>query len=124
MKILLVDDEEDIRRIAKLSLARVGGHEVLLAASAPEAIEAAKTHRPDAILLDMMMPGADGLDTLGRLRKIPEVAAIPVVFMTAKVQRHEIEEYVAAGAVGVIQKPFDPMALPGELARVLGSAKR
>ncbi len=119
MNLLLVDDDEDIRTIAKLSLEAVGGHRVTLATSAAEAIKAAQASRPDAILLDMMMPGADGLDALAELRKRPELATIPVVFMTAKVQRHEIEQYVAAGAAGVVQKPFDPMTLAADLARIL-----
>jgi CheY-like chemotaxis protein len=119
MRILLVDDEEDIRKIGKLSLEAIGKHHVTLASSAAEGIAWARANLPDAILLDMMMPGVDGLDALGQLRQIPELATTPVMFMTAKVQRHEVEQYLQAGAVGVIQKPFDPMGLPAEVARIL-----
>jgi len=70
---------------------------------------------PDLILLDVMMPGMDGPTTLKSLRGHDEFAAIPVLFMTAKVQSDEVEEYLALGAVGVIHKPFDPMALSDEI---------
>lgn len=119
MKVLLVDDEPDIRRIAQLSLEAVGGFETAVAASAAEGLAAAARERPDLILLDVMMPGMDGLSALAELRGDPVLSAIPVVFMTAKVQRAEIERYLALGAAGVIQKPFDPMTLPTELQAIL-----
>lgn len=119
MRVLLVDDEQDIRRIGQLSLEGVGGWQASLASSGQEAVEAARQHRPDLILLDMMMPGMDGMATLARLRAEPDLASIPVVFVTAKVQRAEVERYLQAGAVGVIRKPFDPMTLPGEIRAIL-----
>ena len=120
MKVLLVDDEADIRRIGELSLQTVGGWEVLLAESGSEGIEAAKAHRPDLILMDMMMPEMDGLTTLRQLREDPELASTPVVFMTAKVQRDEVARYLKEGAKGVVHKPFDPMTLPDEIRKILG----
>ncbi len=122
MKVLIVDDEADIRRIGELSLQSVGGWQVLLADSGAAGIEAAKVHRPDLILMDMMMPEMDGLSTLQRLRKDPKLESTPVVFMTAKVQREEISRYLEAGAVGVVHKPFDPMTLPDEIQRILTEA--
>lgn len=119
MKVLLVDDEDDIRKIAKMSLDLVGHFETAAVASAREAIELAKRERPDLILMDMMMPGMDGLAALDEMRRTPELDAVPVMFLTAKVQRHEVEHYLACGAVGVIQKPFDPMTLPTEIRRLL-----
>lgn len=119
MKVLLVDDEEDIRKIGRLSLEAVGKFETLVAASAAEGIALARLERPDLILMDMMMPGMDGLAALAELRHTPELAAIPVLFMTAKVQRSEIEHYLSVGAIGVIQKPFDPMTLPDEIRRIM-----
>lgn len=119
MKILLVDDEAPIRRIGRLSLETVGRFEVVVATNASEALALAAAERPDLVLLDVMMPGMDGVATLAELKKSPELATIPVVFMTARVQRHEIERYVQLGALGVIQKPFDPMTLPDEVRRLL-----
>ncbi len=119
MKVLLVDDEEDIRKIGRMSLAAVGKLQVVLATGAVEAIELARLERPDVILMDMMMPGMDGLAALAELKRIPELQAIPVLFMTAKVQRSEVEHYLSVGAIGVIQKPFDPMTLPGEVKRIV-----
>jgi len=112
--ILFVDDDEDIRAIAHLSLTAVGGWEVTLAACGPEAFEQALRHTPDLIILDVMMPGMDGFATLELLRSDQRTAAIPVMFLTAKVQRAEVERYNAAGAP-VVAKPFDPMKLPDEI---------
>lgn len=118
-KVLLVDDEPDIRRIGELSLKAVGKLAVTLAASGEEALALARAARPDVVLLDVMMPGLDGPATLEKLRSEPDTAAIPVVFMTAKTQKHETERFLALGAAGVIHKPFDPMTLPAELRRLL-----
>ncbi|HVE85183.1 MAG TPA: response regulator [Myxococcales bacterium] len=120
MKVLLVDDQEDIRKIGRLSLEAVGKHQVMLAANAAEAIHLARS-QPDLILMDMMMPGRDGLSALAELRTTPELSAIPVLFMTAKVQRSELEHYLQAGAIGVIQKPFDPMTLPSEIEKIMSA---
>lgn len=123
-RVLLVDDEPDIRRIGQLSLERVGGWQVVLASSSAEALATAGRERPDVILLDVMMPVADGPTTLARLREQADTAEIPVIFMTAKVQQHEVQRLLGLGAVGVIPKPFDPMTLPDEVRRVLASAER
>ena len=121
-KVLLVDDEDDIRTIGQLSLARVGGWETVLAASGAEALAKAAAEKPDLILLDVMMPGMDGPTTFGQLRAQPATAATPVIFMTAKVQKQEVARYLELGAVGVIAKPFDPMALPGDIRRLVPGA--
>ena len=118
-KVLLVDDDPRIRKIAQISLQGVGGWDVQVVASGFEAIEAAKADRPDVILLDVMMPEMDGPTTLARLREIEEVATIPVIFFTAKVQKQEVDSYLALGAAGIISKPFDPMKLPGEIQEIL-----
>ena len=119
MKVLLVDDADDIRKIGHLSLTAVGKFQAMLAASAIEGIALARSERPDLILMDMMMPGMDGLSALAELRQDPELKHIPVIFMTAKVQRSEVEHYLSMGAVGVIQKPFDPMQLPREIRKII-----
>jgi two-component system OmpR family response regulator len=121
-KVLLVDDEPHIRRIGELSLKGVGKWTAVLAASGAEAIGLAERECPDLILLDVMMPGMDGPATLQQLRASNATARIPVIFMTAKVQKHEVDKYLAAGAVGVIPKPFDPMALPAQILQILSTA--
>lgn len=119
MKVLLVDDEADIRRIASLSLAGVGGMEVAQADGGSEGIRRAREDRPDVILLDLMMPGLDGLATLRALRDDPKTSQIPVVFLTAKAMSSEVERLKTLGARGVLIKPFDPMALPRLLRELL-----
>jgi two-component system OmpR family response regulator len=123
LKVLFVDDDPDIRRIASMSLSVVGGYTVTTASSGAEALQSAERELPDVILLDVMMPGMDGLATLGQLRANERTASIPVIFMTAKVQKAEVEQYRAAGA-GFVAKPFDPMRLPAEVARVLDTDLR
>jgi CheY-like chemotaxis protein len=110
-RILFVEDDPDIQMIAQLALEAVGGFTVALCSSGAEALRAAPAFQPDLILLDVMMPGMDGPTTLQALRAEQALASTPVVFMTAKVQRHEIEQYRALGAIDVIAKPFDPMTL-------------
>jgi two-component system, OmpR family, response regulator len=109
--LLYVEDDPDIQEIAVLALAHVGGFSVVVASSGAEALALARECRPDLILLDVMMPGMDGLATLGALRADADTESVPVIFMTAKVQEREVESYLRAGAIGVIAKPFDPMAL-------------
>ena len=119
MKVLIIDDEDDIRRVARLSLAGVGGMEVAEAGSGADGIRKAAAERPDAVLLDMMMPIMDGPATLAALRGDPRTAAIPVVFLTAKALSAEVEGLKALGARGVLTKPFDPMRLPSQLRALL-----
>jgi CheY-like chemotaxis protein len=123
-RVLMVDDEPYVRRVAELSLSRVGKWTVILAASGPEALAAAERERPDLILLDVMMPGMDGPTTLHALQALPATASIPVVFMTAQVQEREIERYLGLGAAGVVCKPFDPMALPNHIRRIISGECR
>lgn len=122
-KVLLVDDEPDIRRIGQLSLERVGRWQVVLASSGAEALTLAASERPDVILLDVMMPVDDGPTTLARLRQQPSTADIPVVFMTAKVLAPKARRWRELGAAGTIPKPFDPMTLPDDIRRVLAAAE-
>jgi two-component system OmpR family response regulator len=118
-KVLLVDDEPDIRRIGQISLEHVGQWTVVQAQSGLQALHLAADERPDVILLDVMMPELDGPGTFARLRENPATAGIPVIFMTAKAQPHEVASYRALGAAGVIAKPFDPMTLPAEVRTIV-----
>lgn len=120
-RILMVDDESDIRTVAGLSLTVVGGFTVEMCGSGPEALERASAFGPDLLLLDVMMPGMDGPTTLARLREIPALRQTPAIFMTAKVQPNEIAQLVACGAMDVLAKPFDPMTLPDALRRIWGA---
>jgi CheY-like chemotaxis protein len=118
-KVLMVDDDQSIRRICQVSLANVGKWQVILAESGYDGLELARKEKPDVILLDVMMPGMDGPTTLLKLREDDELKHIPVILMTAKVQPQEVEQYTRLGASGVISKPFDPLTLPSEIRKLL-----
>ncbi len=110
-RILHVDDEPDIREIVEMSLGLNAEFELRAAASGPEALTTAAEWLPSLILLDVMMPGMDGPMTLTHLREGSRTADIPVLFMTARAQAREVQQFIALGAQGVISKPFDPMTL-------------
>ena len=118
-RILYVDDEEDIREVASMSLELDPDLEVRTCSSGIEAIPAAAEWQPDLILLDVMMPNMDGPTTLSKLQTQPETAAIPVVFITARTQAYEVEKFKELGVKGVIAKPFDPMSLAGQAKEYL-----
>ena len=117
-RILHVDDEPDIREVAKLALEGIGGFTVEACASGEEALEVATRFKPDLILLDVMMPIMDGPSTLRALRDDDETAHIPIAFMTAKVQKLEIAAFKELGAIDVIEKPFDPMTLADQVEAI------
>jgi two-component system, OmpR family, response regulator len=110
-RILLVEDDPDVQLVAALALRRLGGYTVEVCGSPREAVRAAESFGPDLILLDMMMPGMDGIATLAKLRQETATAAIPVIFMTARVRPHEVGRYTELGALGVVAKPFEPDVL-------------
>jgi len=120
-KILLVEDEPDIQAIVKLALELVGGYTTHICASGEEAVQSAPGFAPDFILLDVMMPGMDGPTTLVALREIPSLATVPVAFITAKVMPNEVAHLRSLGAVEVIAKPFDSMALAGKIQEIWDS---
>lgn len=117
-RILYVEDDPDIQAIAVMVLETIHGFILESCSSGSEALQKAVQFKPDLVLLDVMMPGMDGPETLKGLRGFPELASTPVVFMTAKVQPQEVEGYLNLGAVGVIAKPFDPMTLADELRAI------
>lgn len=121
VRVLIVDDDDDIRTIAALALRTVGKMTVSMARSASDAIELLKVQQPDLVLLDVMMPGMDGTSFFASLKKQPDLAHIPVVFMTARAHGGEIERYLAMGAAGFVAKPFDPMTLAERLRSILRS---
>ncbi len=121
-KILYVEDDPDIRAVAEIALEDVGGFLAAICESGAEAVERAPEFEPELILLDVMMPGMDGPTTLQALRELDGMETVPVIFMTARLQKSEIEEYQALGALGVIPKPFDPMNLSEQIAQILADA--
>jgi CheY-like chemotaxis protein len=119
-RILLIEDEDDIREVAQACLELTRGWEVHAASSGREGLIRAAEVMPDAILLDVMMPDLDGPGTLTELRADPATADIPVIFLTAKVHGAERTRFMELGARGVLAKPFDPMTLGDDVAKLLG----
>jgi CheY-like chemotaxis protein len=119
-KILIIDDEDDIREVAALSLESVAGWEVIMASSGAQGLARAEEQKPDAILLDVMMPDMDGPTTFRELRKNPATACIPVLLLTAKVQGTDQRRFADLGVDAVLFKPFDPLTLSAQIANVLG----
>jgi CheY-like chemotaxis protein len=119
-RVLIIDDESDIREVAQLGLELIGGWQVATASGGFEGLAQASADRPDAILLDVMMPDIDGPETLRLLRADSATETVPVVFLTARSQVADVEWLEGLGASGVIPKPFDPVNLADDLTKVLG----
>jgi CheY-like chemotaxis protein len=117
-KILHVEDDPDIREIALMALEVVGGLDVEQCASGADALERAPGIAPGLLLLDVMMPGMSGDETLTALRKMPQFADTPAIFMTAKAQLSEVDRLKQLGALDVITKPFDPMTLADQILKI------
>lgn len=114
--ILYVDDDPDIRTIVEMALGLDPGVAVQVAASGEEALAlAGKGAPPDVALLDVMMPGMDGPTLMDRLHDQPHNRDVPVIFMTARARRADVDAYRDRGAIGVIVKPFDPIRLVAEI---------
>ncbi|MGF1535776.1 MAG: response regulator [Elainellaceae cyanobacterium] len=118
-RILLIDDEADIHKIIEVSLTLHAEWKLLKALTSDQGIELAKTEQPDAILLDVMMPERDGIETLASLKLLPDTQEIPVIFLTARAQAADRRRFYSLGAKGVIAKPFDPMTLTSQIAGFL-----
>ena len=118
--ILLIDDEDDIREVAALSLETVAGWNTLAAPDGRQGLAMASEHKPDAILLDVMMPGMDGPTTFRKLSEDPATTGIPVLLLTAKVQSSDQRHFADLGVRAVLLKPFDPLTLSTQIAEVLG----
>ena len=117
-RIFCVEDDDDIRRVLRLSLEKIGKMTVDLVADPMQAIEAMIAFRPDLVMLDWMMPGMDGPTLLRKMRERPETRALPVVFVTAKASQRELAELKALGAAGAISKPFAAKDLPDQLRAI------
>ncbi len=119
---MMVEDDPDIQVVARLSLEAVGGYTVEVCSGGQEALERVQGFAPDLMLLDVMMPDMDGPTLLQNLRADSQTSHLPIVFMTAKAQPHEVASYKEMGALAVISKPFDPMELPSLLAQIWNGA--
>jgi two-component system OmpR family response regulator len=117
-RVCYVEDDEDIRKIVRMSLERIGKLTVEVVGDPMVAIEAMKAFRPELVMLDWMMPGMDGPTLYRKMHEVPEVRDIPVVFITAKASEKEMNELRALGAAGTISKPFSPKDLPGQLREI------
>jgi two-component system, OmpR family, response regulator len=117
-RICYVEDDEDIQRIVRMSLERVGKMTVAVVSDPTQAIAAMTEFRPDLVMLDWMMPVMDGPTLFKQMKLRPETSALPVVFITAKASQRDLDELKALGAVGTISKPFSPKDLPEQLRAI------
>jgi CheY-like chemotaxis protein len=117
-RICYVEDDEDIQRIVRMSLERVGKMRVEIVTDPHAAIAAITAFQPDLVMLDWMMPGMDGPTLYREMKKRPEIAQLPVVFITAKAAQRDLDELKSLGAAGTISKPFSPKDLPDQLRAI------
>jgi two-component system OmpR family response regulator len=117
-RICYVEDDEDIQRIVRMSLERVGKMTVEVVSDPTAAIEAMTSFRPDLVMLDWMMPAMDGPTLFRQMKLRPETRSLPVVFITAKAAQRDLDELTALGAAGTISKPFSPKDLPDQLRAI------
>ncbi|NDD97574.1 MAG: response regulator [Actinobacteria bacterium] len=121
--ILLVEDNEDIRAITEIALRHESRFDVVATECGEEALQVAMHRHFDVIILDVMMPGMDGPETLAAIRQLPSAKDSPVIFLTAKAQPREIQRLLDLGANGVITKPFDPLGLGAKVEEMLGVSR-
>ena len=117
-RICYVEDDEDIQRIVRMSLERVGKMTVEIVTDPMAAIAVMHTFKPDLVMLDWMMPGMDGPTLYRKMKQDPQTSGLPVVFITAKAQQRDMDELKALGAAGTISKPFSPKDLPDQLRAI------
>ena len=119
-RILIIDDEDDIREVAALSLEATAGWTIYTASSGKNGIAEAIKEKPEAILMDVMMPEMDGPTTFKQMQQTPEISGIPVILLTAKVQGVDQRRFAGLGVSAVLFKPFDPLTLAAQISEVLG----
>lgn len=118
-RVLVIDDEDDIREVAQICLTVMAGLDVILARTSHEGLTKAEKEQPDVILLDVMLPDMDGVETFQHLQANPLTQHIPVVLLTAKVQAADQRRFAGLGVKGLISKPFKPTQLAEQLLTVL-----
>jgi len=117
-RICYVEDDEDIQKIVRMSLERIGKMTVEVVGDPMQAIEAIRAFKPELVMLDWMMPGMDGPTLFRKMKDLPGIRDLPVVFITAKASQRELDELRALGAAGTISKPFSPRDLPEQLRAI------
>jgi two-component system, OmpR family, response regulator len=117
-RICYVEDDEDIQRIVRMSLERIGKMTVEVVGDPTKAIDAMKVFKPDLVMLDWMMPAIDGPTLFRQMKARPETSSLPVVFITAKAAQRDLDELTSLGAAGTISKPFSPKDLPEQLRAI------
>ena len=117
-RICYVEDDEDIQRIVRMSLERVGKMTVDVVSDSMTAIARMTSFKPDLVMLDWMMPGMDGPTLFRQMKLRPETTALPVVFITAKAAQRDLDELMVMGAIATISKPFSPKDLPEQLREI------
>jgi CheY-like chemotaxis protein len=123
-KILFVDDDDNIRLLIRIALESLTDWQVISADRGTKALDMAREENPDVIVLDMMMPGLDGRQTFDEFKRCDFSRDIPVILMTAKVQRDEVEAYLKLGVSGIITKPFDPMTLHLQISEIMNNCRK
>ncbi|MEG3911562.1 response regulator [Microcoleus sp. w2-18bC1] len=119
-QILIVDDQEHLRELIQMCLEDLAGWDTLVAESGEECLQILQTERPNAILLDLSMPGMDGFAVYDRLQSDPITRSIPVILLTARVLSTDMAQFAQMGVAGVIPKPFEATTLPGKVTEILG----
>ena len=119
-KILYVEDQQDIQMIAEYALSTIANYAAKICSSGDEALAEIEAFSPDLLLLDVMMPGLDGPETLQEIRKIAAYKNTPAIYMTAKILPNEIDDLMSQGAIGIISKPFDTVKLGDEIQLLWG----
>jgi CheY-like chemotaxis protein len=117
-RVCYVEDDEDIQRIVRMSLERIGKMTVEVVGDPTKAIDAMKVFKPDLVMLDWMMPAIDGPTLFRQMKARPETSSLPVVFITAKAAQRDLDELTSLGAAGTISKPFSPKDLPDQLRAI------
>jgi CheY-like chemotaxis protein len=118
MKVLIIEDEPEIQAILEMSLQQVGGFDTVIANDGVEGLERALDESPDVILMDVLMPRLDGYATCRRIKQDERLSGIPVIFLTARTDPHDIDRAMRAGATGCVAKPFDPLKLAGQISKI------
>lgn len=117
-KILYAEDEPDVQTVVELTVQTMSNYTIKICDNGKKLLECVQDYEPDLILLDVMMPEMDGPTTFKNLQENSQTKDIPVVFMTAKAQVHEIETFKQTGILGIITKPFDPISLCNEIEKI------
>ena len=117
-RVLIIEDEPEIQAILEMSLQQVGGFDTVVASDGVEGLERALLEPPDIILMDVLMPRLDGYATCRRIKEHERLRGIPVIFLTARTDPHDIDRAMRAGATGCVAKPFDPLKLAGQISKI------